>query len=203
MRMAARVSPRPRRAFLATVLAATAVGLSAAPATAKEDVEATLVTPVGLGAAPGDEITVAWTFESVDARGKRAPFGASGIYLRLLSAGDGKPTVAPATGGHGRYEATVTVPEGGIGRIRIGLQGWVSDVTGTHRRDAFVPITNNPLAAVAVTNAAAPHDPAPASPPDSSSTVSPLWIAALGFALVGAVVAVLALLRRRRDPGAA
>jgi hypothetical protein len=196
------VSPRPRRALLAAVVVATAVGLNAGLATAKEDVEATLLTPVGLDAAPGKEITVAWTLESVDARGKREPFGASGIYLRLLSAGDGKPTVAPATGGNGRYEATAIVPEGGVGRIRIGLQGWVSDANGTHRRDAFFRITNNPLAAVTATTAAAPHDPAPASLPDSSSTVSPLWIAALAFALVGAVVGVIALLRRRRDSAA-
>ena len=180
---------------------ATAVGLKAAPATAKEDVEATLLTPVGLEAAPGKEITVAWTLKSVDARGKREPFGASGIYLRLLSPVDGSRPVAPATGGNGRYEATVTVPEGGVGRIRIGLQGWVSNANGTHRRDTFFPITNNPLAAVTATQAA-PHDPAPASPADSSSTVSPSLDRGSRFALVGAIVGVVALLSRRRLPAA-
>jgi len=154
------VSLRPRRSALVAVLAATAVGLTAAPAGAKEDVGATLTTPIPLDAAPGDEITVAWTLESVDDKGKRHPFGASGIYVRLFSAAGGDPTVGPATGGDGRYEAAVVVPEGGIGGVQIGLQGWVSDPTGTYRSDAFFPITNNPLPPVTDTTPAAAPPPA-------------------------------------------
>lgn len=134
--------PRPSSAVL---LALVAAAVLATPALAKEDVEARLVTPVPLSAPPGEEITVAWMLVSVKDEGKRQSFGASGVYVRLLSAAHRKPTIGLAAGDDGRYQATVVVPEGGIGGIQIGLQGWVSDPAGTHRSDAFFPITNNPL----------------------------------------------------------
>ena len=58
-----------RRRLLFLVLAATAIGLTAALADAKEDVEATLMMPVP-DAAPGAEITEDLTLKSVDARGR-------------------------------------------------------------------------------------------------------------------------------------
>jgi hypothetical protein len=191
--------PPPRGRLLAFALLAASV--VAAPALAKEDVQATLTAPLPLDAAPGDEIRVVWTLESVDDDGTRQPFGASGIYVRLFSAADGEPTIGPATGGGGRYEATVVVPEGGIGGVQIGLQGWVSNPTGTHPSDVFFPITNNPLPPVTdTTPAAAATEPAPA---ETSSGMSPLWIVPLALALLAALGGAAVLVRRRRHPAAA
>jgi LPXTG-motif cell wall-anchored protein len=195
-----------RRCLLVAVLAASAVGLTAAPAAAKEGVEATLTAPIPLAAAPGDEITVAWNLAYEDDEGGRQPFGASGIYVRLVSVGGGEPTVGRATGGSGRYEATVLVPEGGIGGVQIGLQGWASDPEGTHRSDLFFPITNNPLPAVQETSPAelAESAPARAAPEATGGSISPLWMALVGLTLIAAAaVLVVLLLRRRRRPAAA
>jgi hypothetical protein len=191
-----------RRCILVAVLALTLVGLTAGTAAAKEDVEATLTTPVPLDAAPGDEITLAWKLTSVDAEGKRQPFGASGVYIRLFSAGGGEPTIGPAAGDDGRYEATVIVPEGGIRGVQIGLQGWASDPTGTYRSDLFFPITNNPLPAVTDTRPAAiASGPAPEPAVETASGVSAVLIAALALVcLIG--LGAAAVLLRRRHPAA-
>ena len=49
----------------------------------------------------------------------------------------------------GEYEATVVVPEGGIGDVEIGLVAWRSDAAGTRRSDALFPITNDPVPGLA------------------------------------------------------
>ena len=209
---------RPRAAVL---LALVGAAVLAGPAVAKEDVQATLLTPVQLDATPGEEITVAWTLVSIDDQGKQRPFGASGVYIRLSSAVDGEPTIGAAAGDEGRYEATVLVPEGGIGSIKIGLQGWMSDPTGTHRSDVFFPIANNPLPEVteppspqftfvegqlpprtaARTPKTLPGTAAATSDSDAGSRVT--WIA-VGLSLLLAVgVATGVLLRRRRPAPAA
>ena len=201
------MSLRPRRAVLVAALAATAVGLTAAPASAKEDVEATLTAPVPLDAAPGDEITVAWKLFSVDDEGERQPFGASGVIVQLESASGGTPTVGFATGdggGKGSFEAVALVPEGGIGGIAIGLGGTVSDPTGTRASYVYFPVTNSPLRAVTdptlLEAVAAPGAPAPVA---SSGGSSGIWITVLALAGLGALTAVVVLLRRRRHPAAA
>jgi hypothetical protein len=191
---------------IVAVLAAIVVGATAAPGAAKESVEATLTTPVPLDASPGAEIALAWTLTSVDDEGKRQPFGASGIFVRLVSAGEGEPIVGRATGDNGRYEATVLAPDGGIGGIQIGLQGWTSDMTGTHRSDVFFPITNSPLPEATDTTPAAigePRPDAPAPPADTTSTTSPSWNILLLIALVAAAAALAVLLRRVGHPPAA
>ena len=197
-----------RRVLLLAAVAATAVGLTAGPVAAKEGVEATLLTPLPLDAAPGDELTVAWTLLFVDDRGKQQPFGASGVYIRLFGDAGGEPTIGSASGAShedGRYEATVAVPEGGIGGVQIGLRGIASDTDGTHASDMFFPITNNPPPAVTdPTPAAGGTEPAPApAPPEPSSTMSALWIVALALAVVAALVTIIVLLRRGRHPAAA
>jgi hypothetical protein len=196
------------RFLLIAAVAATAGGLTAAPVAAKEDVEATLISPVPLDAAPGDEITVAWTLVFVDDEGKRQPFGASGVYIRLLGAAGGEPTIGASSGSahdDGRYEATVLVPEGGIGGVQIGLRGISSDTEGTYPSDVFFPITNNPLPAVTdTTPAAGASDSARAAPEplaERSSIVFGLWIA-FALAFVAALPAVVVLVRRRRPPAA-
>lgn len=198
------------RWLLATVLVATAVGLTAAPASAKEDVKATLTTPVPLAAAPGDEIKVAWTLSYEDENGTRRPFGAYGVIIQLESASDGQPTVGFATGhggGNGSFEAVVVVPEGGIGGIAIGLGGTVSDSTDTRSSYVYFPVVNSPLPAVtdptSLEGARAPKAPPPAEPTASPGGGSRIWIAALALAFVAALVSVVVLVRHRRHPAAA
>ena len=97
--------------------------LFAAPAAiGKEDVRATLDTPVPIEAA-GKTITVAWTLSYSD-RGRSRPFGAGGVFVRLTSASGGAPvkTVGKEVA-RGRYVAEARVPEGGIGGISMGLEG--------------------------------------------------------------------------------
>jgi hypothetical protein len=195
------VSPRPRKPVL---VAALAVGLTAAPAAAKEDVVATLTAPVPLKAAPGDELTLAWTLASVDEDGGKQPFDASGVYVTLVSGAGGDPTTGYAEDSHdGRYSAAVEVPEGGIGGLQIALMGWAN---GEPSPVAF-PIANNPLPelagpvlipepAVEAPPAEVPPPEAPASGPD----LRWLWLLLAGLLALGAVAI---LVRRRHQARAA
>ena len=124
------------------VAIAAAALVAALPAAAKEGVTATLTTRVPLDAAPGSSIQVGWTLTYKDDRGRRQPFGAGGLYVRLLSANGAPAQTADARGTNGRYSADVRVPAGGIGDVRFGLVAWSSDATGTHRGDMFFPIAN-------------------------------------------------------------
>jgi hypothetical protein len=179
--------------LLAGVLAA----LAAVPASAKEGVEATLVAPIPANAEPGEEITVSWTL-AAEENGERQPFGAEGIYVKLLSASGGRPTIGDATGtADGGYTATVRVPEGGIGGIQVGLMGWASDATGTRRSDAFFPVANWPTGSESATPAAglAPSPPAADGRPA-------LWIGGAALALVLALAGAVVVARRRRPASA-
>jgi hypothetical protein len=182
-----------RCCFFVSVLAAIAMGLTAAPVAAKEGVEATLTTPVSLAAGPGDEITVAWKLTYVNENGKRQPFDATGVFVELFSAGDGDSTIGSTSDtAHptGEYEAVVVVPEGGIGGIQIALMGWAD---GEPSPLAF-PITNNPLAQVSAASEAAeaPSPTRPAPVPQSNDGSRESWIVlgvlAAALALGGAVV---------------
>jgi hypothetical protein len=114
----------------------------------KENVTARLLSPLRLDAAPGEKITVVWALGGADEHGQRQPFNAIGVFVRLLSASGGRPTVGFATPDahpQGRYDAQVAVPKGGIGGIQIGLGG-ASDV-GVG--ETLFPLENDPLAAAA------------------------------------------------------
>ena len=175
------------------LLTGTLAALAAVPASAKEGVEATLVAPIPPNASPGERITVSWTLASEE-NGERQPFGAEGIYIRLLSAAGGKPTIGDATGSaDGGYVATVRVPEGGIGGIQVGLRGWATDATGTHRSDVFFPVTNWPTGTESATPAAGP---APSPPAEDGRPA--LWIGGLMLALVLALGSAGVVVQRRR-----
>jgi hypothetical protein len=186
-----------RRSALVLVAVGAAALATALPAGAKEDVEATLATNIPLDAPAGTELTIAWRLFSVDEKGRRQPFGANGVFVRLLSASGAASTegVAPV-GAHatGEYEAAVIVPEGGIRDVAIGLAGWVSDATGTRRSDMIFPITNDPIPR------AAPISSAP--PGDSTSTSE--WILIGVASLLGVLAALVGAvaLRRRRGQDA-
>jgi hypothetical protein len=154
--------------------AATAL-VAALPAAGKEGVEATLLTRIPLDAPAGTRLEVAWTLTYRD-HGRRRPFGAGGVFVRLASAAGGSAETGFASG-QGDYRAAVVVPKGGIGDVQIGLRGWTSGPSGTHESDALFPITNDPLPGAARSGAA------------RSDAGWPSWI----FVLVAAVLGGLAL----------
>lgn len=126
--------------LLVTAIAAVA----ALPAAAKEGVEATLETNVPLDAEPGTRLQVEWSLTYLDDNGKRQPFGAGDVFVRLHSAsGAAAKEGFDSRGAHprGRYAATVVVPEGGIGKVEIGLRGWATGPSRTRRADVLFPIT--------------------------------------------------------------
>jgi hypothetical protein len=128
------------------LLVVAAAGLVAAlPAAGKDGVEATLTTRVPLDAPAGKKLRIAWTLSFRDEQGRRQPFGAGGIFVRLTSATGRHATRAFADGSAGRYAAVIRVPKGGIRAVRIGLLGWASGVNGTHPSAVFFPITNDPV----------------------------------------------------------
>jgi hypothetical protein len=160
------------------VLVATATALVAAlPAAGKEGVEATLLTRIPLDAPAGTRLEVAWTLTYLD-HGRRRPFGAGGVFIRLRSAAGGRAETEFASG-DGDYRSTVVVPKGGIGDVQIGLQGWTSGPGGTRESDLLFPISNDPLPGAA-----------------RSDRGWPSWIVVLVAAPLG-VLAVLAVRQRR------
>jgi len=121
--------------FALTLLGIAAGLLVAAfPAAGKDGVKATLETAIPLDAPAGTRLHIAWKLANPAGR----PFSAGGVYVRLVSA-SGAPAetgVAPSDSqSMGEYAATVAVPEGGIGDVVIGLRGWTSGASGTHRAD--------------------------------------------------------------------
>jgi hypothetical protein len=162
-----------------SVLAAALV--LAAPAAAKDGVQAHVTTAIPMDASPGERLHVAWKLDILDRSAKLTPFNAVGVFVRLRSAGNGAPTMGFATAtahADGRYDAMVPVPEGGIGGVEIGLRG---------STDVVFPLLNYPLVA--------------GSGGDDGGGIAPaVWIVP---AVVLAVLAALALaLRRRRRFGA-
>jgi hypothetical protein len=151
--------------------------VAALPAAGKEGVKATLLTRIPLDAPAGKRLEVAWTLTYRD-HGRRRPFGARGVFVRLRSAA-GESAETGFASGNGDYRATVVVPKGGIGDVQIGVQGWTNDAAGTRESDALFPITNDPLPGAA-----------------RSRGGWPSWI----VVLVAAPLAVLAVLvvRQRR-----
>jgi hypothetical protein len=194
-----------KRSLLVILLAAIAAAFAATPAFGKEDVEATLDTRIPLNASPGEQLRIAWTLGFVDDRGKRQPFGAQGVFVRLLSASGGKATTGFGSGDGGRtgkYEATVVVPEGGIGALAIGLGGTISGPTGSSRSDVYFPVKNSPFPASVPAPSEVRGDATPASPDESSSNSSAsTWLGGLALALLLALggLAVVLWHRRRRS----
>lgn len=158
------------------------------PAPAKEGVKATLTTSVPLDAAAGTRLKIGWRLFSVDEHGQRQPFGANGVFVRLLSASGERAMEGVAPNGAyttGEYEATVVVPEGGIGNLEIGLRAWVSGPTGTRRAELLFPITNEPV----------PR--APAAPPQPGAERSDTW----AFIVVAGALCMLAALAASKKRG--
>jgi hypothetical protein len=117
---------------------------AAAPAAAKEGAQAHLLASLPIHATAGALITVKWTVDVPAAGGKRVPFRASGMFVRLIGR-NGAFNTATAPQNSPRYSAWIRVPLGGIRGIQIGLRGWAVTPTGRHPAPVLFPITNNPL----------------------------------------------------------
>jgi hypothetical protein len=127
------------------VVALTLMLAAAAPAAAKEGAQAHLLTPLPSHANAGAVITVKWTVDTPGANGRRIPFAASGMFVKLVGP-TGASTTATAPQEHGPpYSVQIRVPTGGIRTIQIGLHGWALTPTGKHPAPELFPITNNPL----------------------------------------------------------
>jgi hypothetical protein len=190
---------------LLIIIGLVAVGLAASQAAAKERVEATLESALPLNASAGEQLTIRWRLEGID-EGKRRPFQASGVFVRLLSATGGTATTAFAQGdggATGQYEANIGVPGGGIGGIEIALRGFSSGPTGTSRSDALFPITNNPLPTTprppAPRNDATPAQPSNDALPASQSDSSTEWAVTVSIAVALILGIVLGGLVLRQD----
>ena len=105
---------------------------------------ARLTTSLPLQAKSGSTIRVRWTVNVLDDSGKRRPFGASGMFVRLLSR-TGAPPTTGYDDGSGSFGTTLKVPEGGIGGVRAGLRGTSCDASGCKPSDAVFPIVNDPF----------------------------------------------------------
>jgi hypothetical protein len=168
---------------LAVLTMAGSLLVGAGPAAlGKEGVKARLLTPLGVDAAPGEQLTVVWALAGTDEHGRRQSFNAIGVFVRLLSATGGRPTIGFATPDahpQGRYDVQVAVPEGGIGGVQIGLRG-SSDGAAS---DELFPLENDPFAAPARETAGQEA---------TSGRPLPAWLAlAGGLVLLGVLGAVV------------
>jgi hypothetical protein len=131
-----------KRSFV-VVLAVTLV--AASPAAAKQGAQARLLGPLPIHARAGTVITVKWTVDAPGPDGRRVPFGAIGMFVRLIGR-NGAATSATAPQKHGPpYSARIRVPLGGIHDIQLGLHGWAITPSGKHPAPMLFPITNSPL----------------------------------------------------------
>jgi len=132
-------------AFVALValVAVFASVVGTTPTAAKEGVVARVLTPIPRNSQPGTKLRVVWTLSSVE-DGKRRPFGAGGVFIRLFGPdGARSPRVYASEPELGRYRAQVRVPRGGVRRIVIGLMGTVCDQSGCRPSPKLFPIVGN------------------------------------------------------------
>jgi hypothetical protein len=104
-------------------IVAAALALVAPAALAKEGAQAHLLAPLPSHPRPGALMTIRWTVDVPGAKGRRVPFGAIGMFVRLVGR-NGASTVATARQMEGPpYSVRIRVPGGGIRAIRFGLHG--------------------------------------------------------------------------------
>jgi hypothetical protein len=121
------------------------VSIIALPVAAKHGIQATVHTDIHASAPEGTEINVLWTLQ--DGQSGR-PFSALDVFVRLVGA-DGDFTEAfaeyPALP-VGTFQATATVPKGGVVSIEIGVAGTMTDRAGnSERSDWLMELSNNPI----------------------------------------------------------
>jgi hypothetical protein len=177
------------RSLLLALVAGLSLLLVAAPTHGKAGVQARLSATVPLDVPPGEKLTVRWTLGYRDEQRRWRPgFDACGVFVRLTSASGARPTVGFDSGGAcrahpgGNYAATVKVPEGGVGGIKIGLRGTT---------DVFFPLENDSVAAPAAPIASTEK-------PASAASLPTRFALGLTLALLAALAVATAALHRRR-----
>lgn len=138
---AVRWRPSLRVVIASSVLVAVGL-LTVGGAQAKEGVEATILGTIPKHAPPGSTLRIEWRLAELESG---RPFGAGGIFIRLLGSSGAVTTSDAQETSPGRYAARIAVPVGGIYRIRIGLHGWMSGPNGTRPSDLFFRIVNDPF----------------------------------------------------------
>lgn len=120
-------------------LAVAVAALAAPAASAKEGAQAHLLAPLPTRPIPGSLITVRWSVDVPGAHGTRVPFGAIGMFLRLLGRNGGS-TSATAAQYRPPYRVRIRVPAGGIRAVRFGLEGTSCDPSGCRPSPMFFPL---------------------------------------------------------------
>jgi len=115
-----------------------------APASAKQGVEATVLTDIPASSAPGTEIKVQWRLASKEGAHS---FSACGIFIRLKGPdGDTTESFAPrCTSDKGVYEAVAIVPASGVASVEIGVAGTMTQNGVSSRSDWLMELVNDPI----------------------------------------------------------
>jgi hypothetical protein len=193
------------RRTTAPLLAVALLVLAAAPATAKEWLEAELDAPIAMGTPAGTEILVGLTV-TVPEGLERPAVDAATISLTLLGpTGHATRAIATADGPPNHYTARIAIPEAGARDLVIAVPG-AEELPVVLRADPFTfgPISARtaqlaPLGASAadpVTPAASARPAAAPVPTDSPATLAALVL----LALAAAGLAARSIAARRRTP---
>lgn len=122
------------------VLLALVVAVLAAPvASAKEGAQAHLLASLPAHPRAGSLITIRWSVDVPGTQGKRRPFGAIGMFVRLLGR-SGAATSETAPQYEPPYHVSIRVPAGGIRSIRFGLMGTSCGPSGCKPSPMFFPL---------------------------------------------------------------
>jgi hypothetical protein len=186
---------RLHRLLVALFAMATLASLSVAPALAKEGAEARLDTAIPLDAEPGSTLEVGWSVFFV-ADGAEQPIFGSPVYVRLVSP-DGSASTEVAgvetPPGSGHYEASIVVPEGGVGDVIVAMVGEACSADGRCERSDYVyPLTDDAL--VSGTDPAAATGSAGVA--GVGNALLPLVVIGIAIALTAGLVALVAGRRR-------
>jgi hypothetical protein len=133
------------RLFLVPVAMAATMLLMVSGAAGKDRVRAVMDAPQRCDAPAGTAITVGWRLTTLSG-GQRRPFGASGVFVELVRTGHGGPIKRHARQDHaGHYTVRVKMPQGGVRRIRIGLEGTTYRTDGAVAdADVHFPVSGDP-----------------------------------------------------------
>jgi hypothetical protein len=194
------------RPFVRLAAALLLVLAIAAPALAKEGIEARLDQAIPLNGEPGTTVTVGFTIAAIGQDPGSWP--GQPVILKVHPVG-GDPVDSVATDdGNGHYTATFVMPEHGVASVEIGMRGescengsctrsdFMFQVAGPDRGGIFVPVTVPPPAnpgKVVPTQAPAA---VPADPTTSTTTPPVLPLIALGLLVVAGGVALVITNRR-------
>jgi len=115
---------------------------------AKDGTEVRLDTAVALGAEPGSTIPIGWHIVKNGENGQ-TPVSGAPTFIRLVPPTGGTAVEAAGTErpeGSGRYEATITVPAGGIAAIEVVMRGTLCDTdSACETVDLVFPLTDDAL----------------------------------------------------------